>query len=119
MRTKADHKNKADHNQEFLKSIDSKRYPDWIVTVGFYKALHVIEMLFATSGKHSDNHRDRHDTLKRTHPDIWREYRPLYTLSRRARYKVNVIADETVKCALGRLAKVEEIVSGALSQKAK
>ena len=84
MGTRADHLKKAEHNRSFLESIDSKRYPDWVVTVGFYKALHVVEALFATTGKHSDNHRDRHDTLKHDYPEIWLHYLPLYTLSRRA-----------------------------------
>jgi len=88
MGTKADHKDKAKHNQEFLDTIDRAAYPDWFVTVCFYKALHVVESLFAQKGMHSNNHRDRHDCLKRQHADIWQQYFPLYTQSRRARYKV-------------------------------
>ncbi len=111
MGTRADHKDKADHNQRFLESIDQKTYSDWAVTVCFYKAVHVVEMLFAIDGKHSDNHRDRHDILKREHVDIWMEYLPLYAQSRRARYKVSHISPHTVKYVLGRLSKVEAIVA--------
>ena len=114
MGTRADHKKKADHNQSFLTSIDSKRYSDWVVTVGFYKAVHVVEALFATIGKHSDNHRDRHDKLKRDYPEIWLHYLPLYTLSRRARYKVNGIVEQTMQYALARLEKVEQSVNDVL-----
>lgn len=64
MGTRSDHAEKAEHNQRFLESIDSQEYPDWAVTVAFYRALHLVEMLFAASGHHSDNHRDRHDHLK-------------------------------------------------------
>ena len=112
MGTRSNHREKADHNQAFLDSIaDRKTYCDWIVTVAFYKALHLVEMVFAGDEKHSDNHRDRHDTLKRQYIDLWREYRPLYQLSRRARYKVRDISIETMNYALGRLAKIEEIVN--------
>lgn len=70
MGTRADHQEKSEHNQAFLESIDQKRFPDWYVTVCFYKTLHVVETLLAKNGKHSNNHRDRHDYLKKTHPDI-------------------------------------------------
>jgi hypothetical protein len=56
MGTRSNHREKADHNQAFLESIaDRKTYCDWIVTVAFYKALHLVEMVFADAGKHSDN----------------------------------------------------------------
>ena len=116
MGTRADHRDKAEQNQEFLNSIDANRFPDWVVTVAFYKALHLVEMLFAKHGEHSDNHRDRHDMLKRIFAEIWREYRPLYTLSRRARYKVRSISDETMTYALGRKDAVERLVAGLLAE---
>ncbi len=115
MGTKTDHKEKAEHNQKFLDCIDPIKYADWVVTVGFYKALHLVEMIFAQKGKHSDNHRDRHDTLKRSFQDIWREYRPLYTLSRRARYKVSSISKELMVYAISRLSRVEALTK-ALSK---
>jgi hypothetical protein len=116
MGTKSDHKQKADHNQKFLDSIDSASYPDWAATVCFYKALHLVEMLFATDTKHSDNHRDRHDVLKREHPDIWREYLPLYTQSRRARYKVRAINQQTLKYVRQRLSRAEALITQAISK---
>jgi hypothetical protein len=110
MGTRANHKEKADHIQEFLNSIDSARFPDWVVTAAFYKAVHLVEMLFATHGRHSDNHRDRHDTLKRSFREIWKQYRPLYALSRRARYKVRSISKETLAYALGRMERIKKLV---------
>jgi hypothetical protein len=115
MGTKTDHQEKADHNQKFLDSIDEAAYPDWTVTVCFYKALHLVEMLFAKDGKHSENHRDRHDTLKRGHQNVWREYLPLYTQSRRARYKVRAIDQQTVRYVRGRLSQVESLINQAIS----
>lgn len=115
MGTRADHSEKADHNQKFLSSIDQKEFPDWFVTVAFYKALHLIEKLFAAHGRHSDNHRDRHDNLKRDWQDIWREYRPLYTLSRRARYKVRSISLDSLNYAARRLENVDKLVAKLLT----
>jgi hypothetical protein len=113
MGTKADHKEKADHNQAFLSTIDTAQHSDWAVTVCFYKALHVIEMMFAKKGRHSNNHRERHDELKRNHPDIWKSYLPIYSQSRRARYKVRTISSQTVTYIRDRLAKVESLVASA------
>jgi hypothetical protein len=117
MGTRANHKEKADQNQAFLNGIDQDLFPDWVVTVAFYKALHLVEMLFAVHGKHSDNHRDRHDSLKRNFKQIWRHYLPLYTLSRRARYKVRAISTGpggTMRYAVGRLVEIEKLVDQAL-----
>ena len=111
MGTLSNHRDKADHNQKFLESIDRKKYPDWVVTAGFYKAVHLVEMLFAKNGKHSENHRDRNDTLKREWQQIWMNYLPLYGLARRARYKVRGISDQTVSYALSRLSNIEKIVT--------
>lgn len=117
MGTEADHREKADHNQKFLGTIDPKDYPDWVVTVCFYKAVHLVEMLFATSKRHSGNHRERHDVLKREYPDIWRQYHPLYTQSRRARYKIRSISADTVKYVAGRLAALEKLIDEMLPKK--
>jgi len=113
MGTRTDHKDKADHNQDFLASIDQTIFPDWTVTVCFCKALHLVEMVFAISGQHSDNHRERHDTLKRDHPQIWMHYLPLYSQSRRARYKVRNIDQKTVDYVKKRLSNVEQMTSHA------
>ncbi len=115
MGTKTDHQEKAGHNGKFLATIDESAYPDWKVTVCFYKALHLVEMLLASSGRHSESHRERHDTLKREYQAIWREYLPLYTQSRRARYKVKSINPETVRYVLGRLSGVEAAVNSAMA----
>jgi hypothetical protein len=115
MGTKSDHSEKANHNQRFLDSIDPREFPDWVTTVCFYKALHLVEMLFAQESKHSDNHRERHDVLKREHPDIWKEYLPLYAQSRRARYKTRAINQQTLQYVRGRLSRVEALIFASVS----
>jgi hypothetical protein len=119
MGTETEHKEKADHNQRFLETIDPENYGDWVVTVCFYKALHLVEMLLARDGRHSDNHRARHDTLKREYQDIWRQYLPLYTQSRRARYKVRSISTETLQYVRTRLSRLESLIAAFPPKKAK
>lgn len=108
MSTARDHKRKAAHNQNFLEAIDKKLFPDWFVAVAFYKAVHLVEALFASQDtKHSGNHRERHDLLKTKYPTIWKDYLPLYSQSRRARYRTRPISDETVEYVSRRLRNVE------------
>ncbi len=66
-------------------------FPGWVAVVAFYKALHVVEAVFAsdgTGGGHTDDHRTRNAVLKSTvrYQQIWRFYRPLYQASLIARY---------------------------------
>lgn len=65
-------------------------HPGWVVTVAFYKALHVVEAMFAgdPSGPgHTDSHIIRNNVLKnRKYSHIWKNYQPLYTASLIARY---------------------------------
>ncbi len=113
MGTEANHKEKASHNQKFLETIDPKEFSDWVVTVAFYKALHLVEMIFAKSKRYHVNHLQRHQALKREHPQLWMEYRPLYQQSRRARYAVRAIHDNTVSYVLQRLKTLESLINGA------
>lgn len=86
------HLDLANRNQEFLNSIASAPTPfaDWIATVAFYKAVHIAEAVFATNephlSQHSTNHAVRNDLLRKSYPDMWRRYSPLYRASRIARY---------------------------------
>ncbi|QDU36166.1 hypothetical protein Mal4_04490 [Maioricimonas rarisocia] len=66
-------------------------HPEWVTTVAFYKAVQVVEAVFAA---HSQSHSHGHDTrlreLKRTiFKDIFRGFRPLYAASLVARYLVD------------------------------
>ena len=66
-------------------------HPEWIATVAFYKAVQIVEAVFAHDlGKHSHGHDDRLETLKlgRFH-HIYRHYRPLDGASRIARYLID------------------------------
>jgi hypothetical protein len=63
-------------------------YPEWVATIAFYKAVQIVEAAFATTClSHSTSHHQRLLTLKgeRFKP-VFREYRPLISASRIARY---------------------------------
>ena len=68
------------------------QFSAWVATVACYKALHVIEALFAVDSAgghgHTDKHEDRNRLLKRTkrYQQIWKFYRPLFQASLIARY---------------------------------
>tara|TARA_R110002072_G_C7974418_1_gene535189 strand:- start:875 stop:1336 length:462 start_codon:yes stop_codon:yes gene_type:complete len=91
---------KAAHVQAVIENTRTLNYlreqiedhPQWVVTVAFYKALHVVEALFAAdpqaTQKHCDDHSSRSRLLKKTnrYKKIWEHYRPLFNDSLIARY---------------------------------
>jgi hypothetical protein len=82
------HLDQWQHNRAFLGLIPTD-YPDWMVTVSFYVALHAIDALLAHDGVGRVNsHESRNDVLIKTkrYQQIWKHYQPLHDLSRRIRY---------------------------------
>jgi hypothetical protein len=68
-----------------LRSCDAN--PDWVATVAFYKAVHIVEAVFKhEDGSDSIGHGDRNLRIRQDHPDIWRLYAPLWMASKVARY---------------------------------
>ena len=62
---------------------------DWAAVLAFYKALHVIEAVFAVDQNilHGRHHTQRAKYLKsKKYQDLWRSYRPLLAAARVARY---------------------------------
>jgi hypothetical protein len=72
--------------------LQSDEHLPWVVTVAFYRALHIIEAVFAADSKspmaHTDDHKIRNRLLKTTnrYRQLWRMYRPLWEASLIARY---------------------------------
>ncbi len=91
MPSKNAHEAMADRCQatiDFLLS-DRDQHSEWIAVVSFYRALHLVEMLFAALGvTHSRNHESRESVLKtnRKYENIWKHYRVLWSVSTNARY---------------------------------
>ncbi len=85
--TEEQHRKQAEHNQLFLDQIDQAKYPDWKATVAFYKAVHLVQMLFVRKGHNAGSHHRRNGILKRQYHAVWKAYRPLYAYSRLVRYR--------------------------------
>jgi len=89
MASEADHISLADRNHDFLVDVLREgRFPDWAATVAFYKAVHVVEAVFAADlGRDSTSHTDREESLKTLkYKRIFKDYTHLLTASRIARY---------------------------------
>ena len=80
------HQEKASSSRAFLDSISTDAPPDWIATVAFYTAVHLVEKLRAYRGEHSENHEDRNSAVRRDYRAIQTEYHELYNHSLVARY---------------------------------
>lgn len=89
MSSTIDHIQLANKNHKALLYLLNKPddFPEWIATIAFYKAVHVVEGVFASDGKHSNGHDSRLSELKQEkYRDIFKAYRPLYAASLVARY---------------------------------
>jgi len=92
----ASHIEKAKHNENFImqiKKIDSLKkpaFPDWIVTVIFYSALHYVDSKLAIVAphpfKHPPTHADRNTAVACYLPKISKYYFFLKNKSEYARY---------------------------------
>jgi len=93
MPTETDHIAKAVSNQRAIEHLLTRTdggFPDWVVTIAFYKALHIVEALFARDPaiSHTQTHEQRERVLKKTHryAHVWKHYAPLFRASLVARY---------------------------------
>lgn len=118
MASEAAHLAKADSNQSFLETIGDE-YPDWLAVVAFYKAVHLVEALFAREGTQSKNHTGRNRRLKKRHPAIWKAFSPLFNASKLLRYTDHKISAHKVRQELiaNRLTTVESLIRNKLSAK--
>lgn len=108
MGSRDDHIRQWKHNRDFLGLIPPD-YPDWLVTVTFYVALHAVDALLAHDGVTGvTSHDDRKRVLIYTnrYAGIQRSFLPLYDLSRTVRYLADpakwVPSDRIQKDVIGR-----------------
>lgn len=89
MARESDHIRLANRNHDALLHLigDSMRSPEWITTIAFYKAIHVVEAVFAVHNWHSTSHDKREMALKANpYKGIWNNYSHLLSASKVARY---------------------------------
>lgn len=115
MASEGAHLRKAESNQRFLDTI-SDEFADWLAIVAFYKGVHLVEAMFSREGRSSHSHAERNRRLKREHPEIWIQFRPLYDASRWFRYTDRVINPARIRSELvgHRLRGVEFMVRARL-----
>jgi hypothetical protein len=90
-----EHEAQYQHNIEFISTFyPSTKYLDWVVTLYFYAAVHLVEMLYASIGVHHKSHGMRNQRIATDHPGIAVEYMQLYLESRRVRYDCRLPPDE-------------------------
>jgi hypothetical protein len=107
MASEIEHIKLASSNQKLIDHlIKENSFPDWLATVAFYKAVHVVEAVFASHlDRHSNSHAQREDRLKRTaqFKGIFTNYSHLLTEARTFRYLLSPpsrLTIETVKSKL-------------------
>ncbi len=90
MPTKNAHIILANRNQATIQHLlsDKDAHSEWITTIAFYKAVHMVEAVFATDRVHSHNHenRDHHLKTQPKYAKIYKYFRPLWAASMIARY---------------------------------
>lgn len=103
-----DHIALANRNHDTLLFLcqDVEQHAEWVVTIAFYKAVQIVEAVYAAHrNSHSHSHDARIGDLKRTvYANLFKAYRPLYAASLVARYledsserKVDSAGSSTVK----------------------
>lgn len=113
MPTKAQHLKKYKENKRLLEtrlSFEEKDFYNWIVTVSFYTALHLVEARLAELNIDSADHTARNNNIERFNilKPVRDEYKTLYDRSRVARYDATFMNEKKAKFALYCLDRIEE-----------
>lgn len=96
---------------ESIFAIDSSEHLDWVLTIAFYCAVHLIEKQLAIIGFHNRNHEDRKNIIFKIKElkNISTQYVSLEVQSRRARYHCTKINKKDVFVALEYLEDIEKV----------
>ena len=87
-----DHSTLAARNAKALEYIKARidDFPEWVVTIAFYEALHSIEAAMACDPtiQRSISHKERNSLIRQDsgYKSVWRSYKSLYDTSCIARY---------------------------------
>ena len=97
----------ANANQDALGCLlsSSSKHPRWLAAVAFYKALHIIEAVFAVAGEHFNGHSKREEYLGSHHSyrHIAKHYFPLSRAAHSARYSVHFGRKYKIDVVIGEL----------------
>ena len=107
-----EHADQAANNHALLSEqimvSNATHYPDWVVTVSFYTAVHVVERELERRHKiHSRNHDERKHLIDTHFPHIRAEYEYLRNESRLSRYRCYAHAPYQLQLILHTLQEIE------------
>lgn len=94
----SEHKKKYLENKDIAEKvldISIEGHRNWIATICFYAAMHIIDMQLAKDNIHSKTHREREEQIansSRISRKVNLEYKQLRSMSRVARYEADSIA---------------------------
>lgn len=113
------HQQQVAHNEQVSAYLQQAgdTYLDWVVTVLFYTALHLVDQVLAyNAGRHPRNHRQRHAAMsqQRGLAPLYRDYRELEHQSRRSRYEAARFTAQEVQQLIGRLNRIKQQVKSAI-----
>jgi hypothetical protein len=103
------------HNKELLQSsefeIDKTNHLDWVITIAFYSAIHLVEKELANMSCHSKSHENRNEIMCMfaKFDKIGAKYATLEMLSKKARYYCVGFTKTQVREALNLLTDIEEV----------
>lgn len=95
---------------EWLHRVRPSDAHDWKVNVLFYSALHRVNYWFAkNTGRAPRNHTERNLRVRRELPQVFKDYRDLYMMSREARYRDgHRLGDNRRKSAVESVGRIED-----------
>lgn len=109
------HETQWDSNHRLLELLHRRNiYPDWIVAIAFYTALHSLERYFARRNQHPNDHIDRKAILlsfeSQLSRQVIRDYLDMYNQSVIARYECVLPSSKDVRDQMSRLARIDAVV---------
>lgn len=113
MPSENEHRKKYQDNRDLLNnelSFDNSKRYNWILTVAFYSALHLVEARLASYGFHGRNHTLRENMVYQYSDfiNIRAKYKDLHTKSIVARYSGKNITEEKARTAIKYLEDIEK-----------
>lgn len=114
MPNQREHNRQYQHNRSLLLTetfdLNSTSYYDWVITIAFYSALHLVDRELAAYW-HPRKHKDRELILTKTLKHIAPEYKTLEIQSRRARYECANITKKDAERAIKLLEEIEKKIA--------
>ncbi len=109
------HLDQYKHNKKLLTSTeldkDKTSFPDWVIIVAFYSAVHLIEKELASIPFHSSTHKNRDEIIVKIPKlkPIATQYATLEMQSKKARYECITLKNKHANDAIELLREIEKI----------